>query len=180
MIFTLTFQSCKPKQNISAININDLTFNSIFADSKTDSMHTYCLMGSGYFRAEKSNDLDSLINNWLSKHPYAYVIPVATHGPTLIDYPNSKMTYCWVIDNGDTLNNYLVRAGCFEGGTMARPKTWQEMSDQEKGIWKDEPKMTVHVDQKTYDRFIDQIKAAEIYARQHRLGIWNKSVEDEY
>lgn len=179
-VLTLTFQSCRQKQSISSLNISDLKFNSIFADSNKDSLHAYCLLGSGYFRAETSDDADSLINNWLSKHPNAHVIPVATHGPTLSDYPTSKMTYCWLIDKKDTINNYLVRAGCFEGGTMTRPKTWQEMSDQEKAIWKDDPKILVHVDQTTYDRFIDQIKAAELYARQHRLGIWNKKEEDEY
>ncbi|MBL7724724.1 MAG: hypothetical protein JNK27_11275 [Chitinophagaceae bacterium] len=179
-VFTLTYQSCKQKYDPPSVKLNDLVFNSIFADNKKDSMHTYCLLGSGYFRAETSDDADSIINSWLSKHPNANVIPVATHGPTLSDYPNSKMTYCWLIDNNDTINNFLIRTGCYEGGTMIRPKTWQEMSNKEKTVWEKDPKIIVHIDQRTYDKFLDQIKAAEQYAKQHQLGIWNKKKEDEY
>lgn len=178
-LFLIIFYSCADKNKSSKIVLSDLRFNSIFADVKGDSMHTYCLLGSGYFRAPKSDNADSLINEWLSKHPTANVISVATHGPVLTDYPNSKMTYCWLIDKKDTINNYLIRNGCFPGGTMTRPKTWQEMSDGEKDIWKEDPKLTVHINKKDYENFLSQIISAEEYAKQNHLGIWNKT-EDEF
>jgi hypothetical protein len=179
LVFILIFQACKGKNSKFKIPLSDLHFNSIFAGSKTDTMHAYCLLGSGYFRAPTSNNADSLINDWLAKHPNAEVISVATHGPTLSDYPNSKMTYCWIIDKQDTINNYLIRKGCFPGGTMTRPKTWIEMSEQEKAIWGEDPKIIVHVDKAAYEKFLDQISAAEDYAKQNRLGVWNKNEMEE-
>jgi hypothetical protein len=70
------------------------------------------------------------------------------------------MTYCWVIDQKDTLNNYLIRNGCFPGGTMMR-------ATYSKNI----------VRKKEYEVFIEQIKSAELYARKMELGIWAKAEE---
>lgn len=161
------------------MSANDVVFTSIFGDSKTDSTQTYCLLGRGYFRAPMSKNTDSLIKNWITTHPKAILIPVATHGPTLTDHPNSKMTYCWLIDKNDTLNNDLIRNGCFPGGTMMRPDTWDEMSDRQKSIYDEKPIMTVEIGEKEYNRFIEQIKVAEAEARKSRRGIWNKPANED-
>ncbi len=99
----------------------------------------------------------------------------------MIDYPDSKMTYCWLVDGKDTINNYLIKNGCFPGGTMMRPETYDEMTKEMKDIYTDMPKpnIIVHVDKKAYENFIEQIKVAETFAEQHRLGIWKKKPTDE-
>jgi hypothetical protein len=175
------FQSCIGQQKANDISLTDLTFSSIFGDSKKDSVHTYCLLGTGYFRAPRSDNSDSLIKVWLVRHPQAKVIPVATHGPTMTDYPGSKITYCWLVDGKDTINNYLVKNGCFPGGTMMRPETYDEMSKQMKDIYKGiaKPNIVVHVNKKDYEDFIEQIKAAEMFAESNKLGIWKKMPHDE-
>ena len=180
ILFSLIFQSCHGQQTMD-ISLNDLTFSSIFGDNKKDSLHTYCLLGTGYFRTPRSDNSDSLIKVWLTQHPQAKVIPVTTHGPTFTDYPESKITYCWLVDGNDTINNYLIKNGCFPGGTMMRPETYDEMSKEMKEIYKDMPKpnIIVHVDKKVYDNFIEQIKVAEIFAENNKLGIWKKKSKDE-
>jgi len=99
----------------------------------------------------------------------------------MTDYPDSKMTYCWLVDSKDTINNYLIKNGCFPGGTMMRPETYDEMSKEMKEVYKDMPKpnIIVHVDKKTYDNFIEQIKVAETFAEQNKLGIWKKKSDEE-
>jgi hypothetical protein len=159
--------------------VKDLSFESIFATSTKDTQHTYCLLGTGYFRAPMAKNTDSLIQNWIKKHPTAFVIPVSTHGPTLTDHPQSIMTYCWLIDKNDTLNNELIRKGCFPGGTMMRPQTWEEMSEKQKLVYQEKPVMTVHIGAKDYNRFLEQIKEAEFEAQIHKRGIWNKPVNEE-
>ncbi|MBI3232850.1 MAG: hypothetical protein HYZ42_02220, partial [Bacteroidetes bacterium] len=104
-----------------------------------------------------------------------------SYGPTEIKDKDSKMVYCWVIDNKDTLNNYLIKNGCFPGGTMMRPKTWDEMEKLERELYEgtgEKPDVKVYVDKKTYDVFIEQIKTAELYAKENNLGIWLKDKEE--
>lgn len=155
----------------------DVSFESIFGTSVSEGDKTiYCLLGSGFFRSPRSSISDSLIHEWLLKHQQAIVIPVSSFGPTEIDNPDSRMIYCWVVQGGDTLNNYLIRNGCFPGGTMLRPKTWKEMNKRERDLYKgtgEKPDVQVHVDKETYAEFVEQIKSAEIYARDNSLGIWH-------
>lgn len=77
------------------------------------------------------------------------------------------MTYCWLIDGTDTINNYLVKNGCFPGGTMMKPEPLEDKSSN----------MMVHIDTRIYNNFIEQIKAAEIFAEKNQLGIWKKKME---
>ena len=62
-----------------------------------------------------------------------------------------------------------------------RPETYDEMSKEMKEVYKDMPKpnIIVHVDKKTYDNFIEQIKVAETFAEQNKLGIWKKKSDEE-
>ena len=136
------------------IKISEARFESIFAYPK-DSSRVYCLLGSGFFRAPRSNNVDSIINDWLHKHPDAFLLPVSQ----LKD--GGKMTYCWVIDNKDTLNTVLIRNGCYPGGTMVGPRKNTSMSE-------------VYISNAEYNNFIEQIKIAEGFAKQNKLGIWIK------
>ena len=155
-ISLLSLNSCNGQRNTKEeLKVKDFKFESIFGsiDSEPDNM--YCLLGTGFFRTPSSDDSDSLINAWIKNHPQAIVIPVSSFGPVETENPDSKMTDCWIIDQKDTLNNYLIRNGCFPGRTMMRAK-------ESKNI----------VRKKEYEAFIEQIKSAELYAREKKLGIW--------
>jgi hypothetical protein len=175
-ILILTSCNGQTKATDDELNVSDLKFRSFFGFHPIDSTNVFSLLGSGFFRTPRSENSDSLIDAWIENHPNAKVVPVTSLGPTMIADRNSKMTYCWVIDKEDTLNNYLIRSGCFPGGTMQRPQTWREMTKEEKLMFeeKDKPSVTVYVDRKIYDEFLSQIRLAEIFARKNELGIWKK------
>lgn len=177
----LTLNSCYGQREKDSLKISDFEFKSIFGMNAKDPKSNYCLLGSGFFRTPRSDNSDSLINAWFKTHPDAIVVPVSSFGPLEMKDPESKMVYCWIIDMQDTLNNYLIKNGCFPGGTMIRPKTWDEMEKWEKELYKDtyeKPEVKVYVDKKTYDNFIEQIKSAELYATENKLGVWLKKTDE--
>lgn len=156
------------------LKLTNFSFSSIFGQKKKDLHTMYCLLGSGYFRTPRSKNSDSLVKAWIKNHPNATVIPVASFGPIEIKDPDSKMVYCWLVDGTDTINNYLIRNGCFPGGTMMRIKTLDEMEKWERELYEGEekPDIQVLIDKKSYDAFIEQIKSAELYATEKKLGVW--------
>ncbi len=179
IIFSLSLvaimMSCTGQTKSSNLSLADFTFNSIFGTIKTDSTNTYCLLGTGFFRTPRSDNYDSLIADWITKHPKAIVIPVSSLGPSMNDDNKIKITYCWLVDGNDTINNYLIRNGCFPGGTMQRPQTWSERTRKKKSNYRghDKPNINVLIDKSSYDNFIEQIKTAEIFASENKLGIWS-------
>jgi len=161
-IILLTLNTCNGQRIANQeLKLTDFKFESIFGsiDSEPDNM--YCLLGTGFFRTPRSDNSDSLISSWIKNHPKAIVIPVSSFGPVMTKKPDSKMIYCWIVDQKDTLNNYLIRNGCFPGGTMMRAR-------KSKNI----------VRKKEYEVFIEQIKSAEIYAQKKKLGVWTKESEE--
>jgi len=169
--------SCKGKQTTETLKITDFDFKSIFGMTPKEPKNSYCLLGTGFFRAPQSDNSDSLITEWIKAHPNAIVVPVSS----FVQTKNSEMVYCWVIDSKDTLNNYLIRNGCFPGGTMMRPKTWSEMDKREKEFYEDsdeKPNIKVYMNKEGYETFIEQIKKAELYARKNKLGIWLKEPDE--
>ena len=158
------------------VHLSDIQFKSIFGYITKDSSQVYCLLGTGFFRAPSSKNSDSLIQYWLTNHPNAQVITVST-----LNNPKDKLSYCWLVDKTDTINNFLIKNGCYPGGTMMRPETYAEMSDEMKAIYKgmEKPDITVHIDKMKYDNFIEQIKAAETFAETNKLGIWNEQKRDD-
>ncbi len=177
----LTINCCFGKETKDNLKLSNFKFESIFGMNNKEPNNAYCLLGSGYFRTPRSNNSDSLINDWLLRHPNSNIVLVSSSGPVEVDEPDSKMVYCWVIDGKDTLNNYLIRNGCFPGGTMVRPKTWSEMEKWEKELYDDtdeKPNINVFVDKKVYDDFIEQIISAELFARHNKLGIWLKEIDE--
>ena len=160
--------------------LKDFKFDTWFGyELKSKSENSYCLLGTGFFRAPSSDNTDSLISNWTRQHPNAKVIPVYAFGPIMADSPNSKQIYCWVVDNSDTLNIILVRQGCIPGGTMQRPQTWDEMDKKQRELWYDnkKPIEQVHVDSKSYGDFLDNVLTAEKEAQEKKLGIWAQKKE---
>lgn len=153
------------------VELQDLQFKSIFATNKKDSLKTYCLLGKNIFRAKHSANTDALITEWIAKHPKAQVVPVATYEPLTPDHKGIKQSYCWLVDNGDTINTYLIRKGCFIGGTMCRPNAGNERNETEKEMYGD---IAVHIPRQGYKDFLGQIRSAENRAKKERLGIWKK------
>jgi hypothetical protein len=135
------------------IKLSEVKFESIFGYPK-DSTKVFCLLGSGFFRAPRSNNVDSLIYDWINKHPDAILLPIS-------QLKDDKMVYCWVIDNKDTLNTWLIRNGCYPGGTMVGPKEYKGISE-------------VYISDATYKNFIEKVRTAETFAKESKLGIWIK------
>lgn len=162
------------------LTLKEFKFDSWFGyelNRKTETV--YCLLGTGFFRAPRAENTDSLISAWANQHPNAFVIPVYTSGPTMTDSKESKMIYSWVVDKSDTLNIILVKHGCIPGGTLQRPETWDEMDKEKRKLWHDnkKPKEAVHVDSNVYKDFLEKVAKAETEARKKRLGIWKERKE---
>lgn len=178
----LTLTSCNGQTNTTEKHyLKNFKFDGYFGYQNDDKNTSYCLLGQGFFRTPHSSNSDSLLKSWLTNHPNAIVVSVSTLATPEKSNPKLNLTYCWIIDNNDTLNNYLIRQGCYPGGTMQRPQSWDEMSRKEKELYKnmDKPKVTVHIDKKTYGIFIEQIESAETYSRDNKLGIWAKADNKE-
>ncbi|KEO75473.1 hypothetical protein [Anditalea andensis] len=177
----INFQNCKVQESNQSLKIADFEFTSIFGINTNDYINQYCLLGSGYFRAPRSENSDSLIIDWLNIHPRARVVPVSTVKSSDSNGNNTNMVYCWVIDKEDTLNNYLIKNGAYPGETMVRPQTWDELETWKKATYQGRDKkanVEVYIDNKTYETFIEQIKTAELYARNKKLGIWEKALSE--
>ncbi len=158
LIALIALISCSfGKEKSEGFKLSNLKFKSIFGYSTSDSIQAYCLLGTGFLRARFSPNADSLIDAWINNHPNAITIPIST-----IDEPNHKLTYCWLVDNGDTINNYLIKNGCFPGGAMMHPESSTA-----------KVKIKIHIDRKGYSTFIKQIQCAEIFAKKNKLGIWS-------
>ncbi len=182
-ILTIFMSSCNG-QSITptdTLKVKDFEFDGWFGHRKNiETEHNYSLLGTGFFRAPRAENTDTLISTWIKEHPNAIVIPVYTFGPTMTAEPNSKLTYCWIVDNSDTLNIFLVRQGAVPGGTMQRPKTWKEMSQKEKEFYDNQPVEEVHVSNHEYDDFIEKVKIADEFARENKLGIYaDEKIEKE-
>ena len=162
ILIVYTILGCSGKKELK---VSDLQFESIFGVKDKKSKRIYCLLGTGFIKAPSSKNSDILVSKWLKKHPDANVVPVSTF---------ENITYCWLIDDQDTINTYLIKNGCFPGGTMQRPETYEEMSPEMKSSF-GKFKMKIYIDKKIYNKFLKQIEVAEKYAQRHTLGIWDEN-----
>lgn len=150
-----------------------MKFNFITGYKSNDTFNTYVILGTSFMQPPASDDAPKILKGWFAKHKNAVVIPVSSFGPPdNVPVKKSLFVFCWIIDNNDTLNNYLVRNGCFPGGTMYAYDEWEKMNaNMRKDIPK--PKITVYVSSKSYEAYKMQIVANEIYAHDHKLGVWS-------
>jgi len=130
----------------------------VFGFDRSTSNITYCLMGNGYILAPRSANFKHLVFVWLSKHPKAKVVPIAKFGPLMVDQPHSEQVYAWVVDNKDNLNEYLIRHGGCESGTMLVP--------QDLGYSR------ILIPEQEYIRVLKSMAKAEDEAQKEKLGIW--------
>jgi hypothetical protein len=178
---SLALTYCKSSGSTEKLPLKDFKFEGYFGYKNGDKNSTYCLLGQGFFRTPRSANSDSLLNAWYKNHPDAKILVISTFATPDKNNPDLNLKYCWAIDGQDTLNNYLIRNGCYPGGTMQRPQTWEEMPAVKKAQYEngDKPSVTVAIDKKTYDAFIEQIKSAETFARNNKLGIWATENSEE-
>lgn len=154
------------------LSLSQMEFESWYGRVKGDSAeHEYCILGFGELLTPSAENTDSLINDWIKVHPQAKVIPVYTFGPVFPQEPNSLQTYCWLVDDMDTLNIHLVREGALPALTMRRPKTWEEMNEAERELHGRKPIEMVHVSNDVFFDFYDKILAAMQKAQEEHKGI---------
>jgi hypothetical protein len=177
----LFFMGCASTKSgyVKELPISGITFKSHFGQDTKDSSIMYSLLGMGYFRAPSSDNSDSLIQNWIANHPGAFIFPVYSQGPFNTKVPNSKFIYVIVIDKNDTLNNFLVKNGCYPGGTMQRPHKWSEMDSKERQSYSNDKfeDINVYIKDSDYNIYINQILNAEKHAHDNKLGIWKKMAQ---
>jgi hypothetical protein len=177
LVFVLFLIGCAGTKTayLKEVPLSEVKFQSIFGQTPNDSSIMYCLLGMGYFRAPSSDSADSMISNWIISHPSAILIPVYSQP---LKPPNSMFLYVIAVDNQDTLNYYLIKNGCFPGGTMQRAQKWSEMSSKErKNFGKGYEEITVYMADPKYKNYLNQIIDAEKYAHDKQLGIWKKGAQ---
>jgi len=177
IIVLLALTNCKSsKKETNVIPLKDFTFKGIFGSNNDDKNNVYCILGHNYFSEVHTDNEDSLFDKWLSDHPKANVIKICSHPRPFLNNQDIIMIYCWIVDGNDTLNNYLIKQGCFPGRMMQRTKNWEELTPQEKEMYDEKyyPKATLYVDSNAYNNYIEQIKSAERYARNNKKGLWEK------
>jgi hypothetical protein len=136
---------------------SEIVWDGIFGCKKDEPSTTYCLMGNGFFRAPRSNEIDEVVTNWVAEHPMARVIPVSTFQPVMEDDPKSKMVYVWLVDGESNLNVQLVSLGCCSSSTM-QATMWSNL----------------HIQKKDYEQFGLKIIQAEQQAKLKKIGIWKE------
>ncbi len=169
---------CAQTPKPHTIKLQDLNFSFITATKKITDGSTYSLLGTSFMQPPASDNAKTMLSQWFGKHPNADVIPVCSFRPPdgVKDAAKQLFIFCWIIDNKDTLNNYLVKNGCFPGGTMYAYDEWKKMNaSMQKGM--PVPIIEVYVKKKDYETYQKQIVANEMYAHDHRIGLWS---EKEY
>ncbi len=172
ILLLFTLWSCSPTIAQTKLTIKDVDFKGIFGSSKLDSTTVYCLLGMGYFQAPTSKNIDEVISTWISEHPNAIVKPIYTSGPTFTDEPESKITYCWVVDGTYNLNLWLVQLGCTHGMNVQYPT---EEIKKQLGIDQttlEDNNEVIHVQSEEYDQFIELAQQATNDANENKRGIW--------
>jgi hypothetical protein len=144
---------------------------------------TFCLLGNGYTTAKQSPQADSMIKDWIMRHPNATVVHVtATSPPDFQSTDLKTAVFTWVVDKSDTLNLYLLRQGCFTAESMRLPKPWEKMTEAEKQLFKqrhpeaEKPKTEILLDAPSIQIFMQRIVYAEAYAKKKKLGIWKEEM----
>ena len=171
-LLLLIFWSCLQTNAQTELTVEQVKFDGIFGSTELDSTFVYCLLGIGYFRAPSSDNIDSVITAWIDQHPNAIVKPIYTSGPSLTDEPESRITYCWVIDGTDNLNLWLAKQGCTHGMNLQYPtrEVKKQLGMTGKGFKGQYEK--VHINKAEYEQFIELAHEATNEAFENKKGIW--------
>jgi hypothetical protein len=153
-------------RNGGSIRGKEIQWKGPMGASTRDPNTIYLLMANGFLRAETSPTFDDLIATWLKQHPQSEAVPIFSFGPASRYSPNSKLTWVWVQEGKDSLNEHLVRQGGCSGSTMVVMESLPA-SDSE-GSWQSD----LYVSRGAYEQFLMRVRTAEEQARSQGLGIW--------
>lgn len=164
VVFTFIGCSTNPK------SISELKFNGIVAQSEKEPGTLYYLIGNGFNIATSASSTDSIVNSWIQKHPEALVQPIYAFGKNEV-----TMKFCLVFDGADTLNNYLIRQGCYEANAMRIPNSWNEIIVDDRRLIESLPGVPffeIYLGEEAQISFQEQITAAENKAKKNKIGLW--------
>lgn len=174
-----TLYACQQPQTASdTFDISEMKFRGHLASRKNMKDHTYSVIGRGFNFPEAWEGKDAFIQDWVKNHPNAKISIIAT----MVDTMNkAAMSYVWVTDGKESLNEQLVKKGFFRRNLMFRPKTWEEMNEAEKAGSKNTPKLltTIFVDPKVYTGYLNELETAEMEAQKNKVGLWSKPWVEE-
>lgn len=148
----------------------ELRFNKSILATRVGGRGVYCLLGTGFFRTIRSDDVDALIADWLAAHPRSQATPV-----TAIDEGSNvgPIVYIWIESGGESLNLHLVRQGAFPGGVMADAVAYRSAvpAAPQPGRTGQPPRR--FVTNERYDGFMRRVLDAEAEAMSGKRGIWS-------
>ncbi len=149
---------------------DSLVFQNVFC-SRVGDRTSYSVVGTGAFRAPRTDDLETFVVTWLNRHPHATatVVEHSRLGPQL-----GEMNYVWIDHGVDSLNVDLVRQGIVPGGMMADGVEYLTSIKDVARLDKNSPDFPKRVvSDVIYQTFMEKVKAAEIAARADKIGLWS-------
>lgn len=171
--------------------LNELKFMKFFGQ-RADDKTTYCLLGNGFFRTISSNEEDTIIRDWIGKHPNARAVPVSIIGES----SRMPITYIWAVDGSDNLNLQLIKQGAFPASVMldavhfdALSKGTRNRAAIEAGAAyarkmnpslpqdEDAPPRRL-VPNPMYEVFLKELVDVEISAQTNKAGIWSDKLKE--
>ena len=166
--------ACK-RHTMVGLQVSNFKFDGYYATVNHEtSEQRYCLLGKYYADTTAISAIGGVIQHWIKSHPTAKVYPVYAFGPLRNKSPLSRQTYCWVYDQHDTLNTYLVKQGCISAAALQRPKLWREMTPNERAQYQEPGNFEeAYVNDNEFEVLLKQAVVAEQMAQKQHLGIWS-------
>ncbi len=139
----------------STIAASAIEWTGFFGGLRAHPDVAYTLLGLGFLQAPTSDDIDSIVQKWIAKHPSATVIPVFDFSTEDAAGSEDKLIWVWLVDGESNLNLELVRQGACAAGTMAAANPAH-----------------ILVSTGDYETFESKLDALEQLAKRDKLGIW--------
>lgn len=148
--------SCHSNESlVDRYKLSEIEFKSVYGHSKSDSSVVLSVLADQSIY-KKDNFTDSLLNDWLLKHKKGSLIPVSQKVSK-----NKTLVFCWLIENEDTANLYLVKHGCYTAKDMSNIEGYSKLL----------------IDSQHLSSFNDKLKSAEDQAKTNKVGIWEESAD---
>ncbi|HUC48286.1 MAG TPA: hypothetical protein VMA30_02810 [Xanthobacteraceae bacterium] len=150
---------------------NEINFKEIIGSRNGDKSAAYILLGTGFVRAMRSDDVGLIVDNWLASHPNAQATPITAT-------PMGKfgqLIYVLIEDGEDCLNISLIREGAFPGGVMTDSvDSFRALNLKLKK--EEEPHRMMSEDR--YNAFLKRVRAVEAEAKDRKNGIWGDKYKE--
>ena len=160
-------------QQPKKLKLSEMKFDFIMGHKIVDTTHVWCILGMDFVTPHASDNARNMLVTWMAKHKNADVIPVCAFGPPKNVAASPRLfIFCWIVDKKDTLNNYLVKNGCFPGGIMFAYDQW-EIRNKTAPKNTTLPEIYIYVAKKSYEDYKGQIIMNERFAHDNKLGLWS-------